>query len=161
MGRLALTYDEGRHLLVAAVMISAKGSSVAPDAAHALPVEMLFDTGSSVSSMSEETAALLGIATDRLDRRMTGGIGGMKTAPVIRGVSVWLVPDSGEAREIQLPEMLLWENTVDERTSRHGPLRQTGTRRMAGVNLLGLDALCVLGGKLTVGGNPLTGQLEW
>ncbi|MCW6167900.1 MAG: hypothetical protein LVQ64_05595 [Thermoplasmatales archaeon] len=81
MGRLALVLDPEKGLYSAPVMILRGRTSLSTTFPEATNFEMYVDTGSTITSISEDIARKLGLDLSQFPREHLGGIGGIRMPP--------------------------------------------------------------------------------
>lgn len=162
MYREELAFDEGRRLYsVAAVVLLRRGSPLlgqsppAPTAESLKPVEMYVDTGSNISSITEEVAMRIGLNPAILPTARVGGLGGFSHQAVSTQIDLAVA-----GRMISLDKVSILSPFHEKVKSGKGVYKREGTMEHPPINLFGLDALAKLRARLIVVSDQRHGWLE-
>lgn len=130
-----------------------------PGVSRPLRLEMIVDTGTNRSAISESAASHLGIDIGHLELRDTGGVTAIEKRPWIRDVTFWLVGE--DVARVTLPEVLVLTDLRRKEKRAKGGRQTRPETRFEAPCLFGMDALEALGGRLVL--DPRTGQgsIEW
>lgn len=152
MYREELSFDERRRLYSVAAVVFLRhaptrmGSSApAPTAESLRPVEMYLDTGSNVTSITEEVATRIGLNMAGLPTERVGGLGGFSHQAVSTEIDLAVA-----GRMISLDKVTILSPFHEKVKSGKGIYKRKGTMEHPPINLFGLDALAKLRAKLIV-----------
>lgn len=160
MGTLEVSYDSKLDQYVIPVMLVRRGGA---PATKMTTLEMIVDTGSNTSAISEETAVKLGFHPDGLRKQQVMGIGAYTDERIIEEhMDLFL----GEALgTVELTEMFVYlPLTKKVRKKSVGVTVAHGEKRIPAPNIFGMDALsCISGlpGRLTIDTGTKTGSIDW
>jgi hypothetical protein len=163
MGQVTLTRDPRTGMFSLSAMIiwiEVHGVNSA-QANQIIPFEMIADSGSSTTIISEEVSRSCGLDLSRCESQSIGGVGGLVSMPVWKDLPIWILESSGPVA-VKLPKigiMMDWEKNTMKR--RGGIMGQTQRHRFSAVSLLGLDALQYLKATLTVTPHLNSATIEW
>lgn len=156
MGTLGVSYDSKLNQYVIPALIIRRSNSEFTN------IEMIVDTGSNTSAISEETAEKLGFKVLRLPRREVMGIGAYTEERIVTEPLELVV---GEALGIvELKETFVYLPLNKKYRKKVGVKVQRGEKRVPAPNIFGMDALSNLSGKpgrLWIDTALKTGTIEW
>lgn len=162
MYKVELSFDPGRHLFSAAVVVLLRSSpgtgappSGPPSAGALQPVEMYVDTGSSASSITEDVAVRLGLHIEGLPKERIGGLGGFPRCPVASDIDFALA-----GKIISLDKVVILEPFREKVRTGKGVFKREGMMEHPPINLIGLDALAKLKARLVIDSAARRGWLE-
>lgn len=162
MPRVVLTRDVRTKLYTAPAMaIRAEVPDCAdPTGDPFINFEMIVDSGSNQTSISEAVAGRCGISLAHRKRESTAGIGGYTSTPVVTNLPLYLMADSGPV-SVRLPQLTVIKDREEVETFNDGVHRKRRVRRLPGVSLLGLDSMAYLGATLKLMPSKEHGELYW
>lgn len=162
MYREDLSYDESRRLYsVAAVVLLRRSSTFAstppptPTAESLRPVEMYVDTGSNITSITQEVAVRVGLDPSGLTMERAGGLGGVSSVPVSTQIDLVVA-----GRMISLDKATILRPFREKVKTGKGVYKREGMMEHPPINLLGLDALAKLKARLVVVSHQRRAWLE-
>jgi hypothetical protein len=151
MGRVELEYDPKRDRFRLLAAFELRGGSGLATA------NVVLDTGTNRSAISEAVAAELGIDLTRLELGDIGGVTAIEKRPRLFEVSVWIL--GSDVARLTLPEMIVLTEVRRKAKRGRGGLSLWPETRMDAPSLFGMDALRALKGRaVRWGGRDLCGR---
>ena len=161
MGRAEIGYDREKRLFTidAGVALGDPSGGPASSLGRWQPVQMIVDTGSNTSALSEADALRMGIALEKLEMKPTGGVTGIASRPYVRDVDIWLL--TGELLCVRIPEAMIVETSTRMVETKKGHMVQRGKVSGPSVSIFGMDTVRAIGGRLFLDLKAERGHLEW
>lgn len=143
-GQLLLRFDPDLGLFVTGAVIgTGPASADGVRGSRMVSCDLVIDTGSTHTSLNEETAADLGLRPLPWETRPMIGIGGLTETPIVRDVALYFA--GGEVATVGLAEVGILRRPRRRRTRALGRRQSAGGEAPFLPNILGLDALDALG----------------
>ena len=156
MGRVRLAKDSLSGLY------SLNVSLVNNDTGKNVNVKMFLDTGSSLTSITETVAKDLRLEPDKLEREDIGGIGGMSSIPIAKNLELFILGEGSEPKIVKLKKIGINRDEIRrERRHGRGVDRRISVSTAGMVNLVGLDFIEQLKGKIVIDTVSSSGHIEW
>ncbi len=159
---IGLTYDESNGLFSVPVILSRIGYKTSFNTQNLrIQTNMYIDTGSSLTSIIDIDASRLGIDSSSLPKENIGGVGGITNIPVTNEIAITLLDLQNSPINVKLEKVAIFPSVVKRKIDKGGGLyRQKGTVEGRMVNILGLDSLESLRGKLIINMKGKDGKIE-
>ncbi len=161
MASIKLTWDKNKRLFSFPIMIMRSSSEPTgfQNQQH-VKTEIYVDTGSSITSITDSEASLLGLDINRLPTEKTAGISGMTSTHYASDLTL-IALSSGNPVPAKLSKIaVLPSNLVNKREKTRGEFKETRTYESIMVCLCGLDLLEYWRGKLILDLEKKTGVIE-
>ncbi|MCI2413233.1 MAG: hypothetical protein MPI47_07930 [Cuniculiplasma sp.] len=166
MAIIDLTFDQKRKLYSLPVLLSNKsmhGSANAfgksTDSAWYYTI-MYLDTGSNLTSITENEVDKLNLDRSTFQTQKVGGIGGFVELLTTKEVGIKLMSNGNSMLDVKLDIIGVHENQIKKKIRKKtGAYVQRGNEVMEMICLFGLDALEKLGGKLEIDMKNKSGKI--
>lgn len=122
-------------------------------------IEMIVDTGTNRSGISEEVAMELGIDFNHLPLGPVGGITSAAMRPMCSELAFWV--GLGDIARVEMPKVMVLGDVVLPAKVVAGGTKRRKQLKSGGMNLFGMDALRLLKADLKVTTNPHGGRIQW
>ena len=159
---IKLTYDNKKKLFSVPVILFKKAKSGigrATEKLEACNAVMYLDTGSNLTSITEDEVEKLHLDSESFKTQRVGGIGGMVNTSTTDAVSVAVQGDSNTLY-INLDQIAIHSSTIKRKLNKgRGFYAERGEETIKMICLLGLDALEKLDGKLEIDMKNKTGRI--
>ena len=164
MSEITLTWDQQKHLFSLPVMIQVAektGIGTIINTKNTQTV-MYLDTGSNLTSITEEELDKLEIAVDSLPKVEVSGIGGFTQMPRLKNVNLLLLDKNTIPVQLKLDEIgVTPANIVKVREKKKGVYKRTSTTVRSMLSLLGIDAVIKLKGVIELDMVNLKGKINF
>lgn len=130
-----------------------------PSLGRRTTAEMILDSGTNRSAISETVAARLGAEIDHLESVDIGGVTSIEGRPRLPDVALWIVGE--DFARIVLSEVLVLRDLRRKEKTRKGGWQARPAARLEAPCLFGMDALAALNGRAVLNPSKGEGWLEW
>jgi hypothetical protein len=164
MRSIELVFDNSKKLFSIPVMLIKRAPpsfgipAKAPPHVNAI---MYIDTGSNLTSVTDNEAKRLEISNDNLTSEDVGGVGGMSKIPISNQISIFVMDKNNSTLEIKLERIgVNPEKMIKKVEKNRGTYKERGTSTAQMICLFGLDAIEKIRGKLEIDMVSKTGEIQ-
>ncbi|MCL5732098.1 MAG: hypothetical protein M1285_01745 [Candidatus Thermoplasmatota archaeon] len=162
-----LLYDQKKTLFSIPVLLMKKPNHRGVPTVDKLPTNgwcntiMYLDTGSNLTSITENEVEKLNLDKSAFKNQRVGGIGGFIDTPITEEVDINVSSNDGKFLLVKLDKIAVHPTEIRKKVKKnYGGYVQRGNQTIEMICLFGLDALEKLGGVLEIDMRNKTGKIN-